>query len=539
MKSTEVGLKLTNEMTMKIYVLVFLSIGLGFFGCGKQTQTSDATLLTALSPDFKSAQFEGQDRLGKMKAAFPVIDKIFQDHFENNHFPGMAYGIVADGQLVHSNSFGIANISSNSLSTAQTAFRIASMSKSFTALSILKLRDEGKLNLHDPVSKYIPEMGKIARLTKDSPVITIEHLLTMSAGFPEDNPWGDRQLDDTDEELLGLIRQGISFSEAPGVTFEYSNLGFGMLGKIVSAVSGISYQQYINENILTPLGMKDSGWEYSEIPKEQLATGYRWEDEQWKEEPFLHDGAYGAMGGLICSVDNFSKYLQLHLSAWPPRNDEESPVIRRSSLREMHQLQRFGGLFPNNKTRSGELCPVISGYGYGLGYRRDCKDVVSIRHGGGLPGFGSEWRFFPDLGIGIVSLSNLTYGGMGSTNAKALDTLIYMASLKPRTLPVSTILKQRQNEIAELIQGWPEEKQNILAENFFLDQSLEAWKKTTSKILDESGRIIQVKEVIPENQLRGTFLIECEKKDIEVFFTLTPEHTPLLQQLDLSLQEKK
>jgi CubicO group peptidase (beta-lactamase class C family) len=482
---------------MKKHLLFFISVSLVVFGCAKK-EPSDSTQTIDFSTDFKPANFKDKDRLEKMKAAFPVIDKIFQEHLEKNHFPGMAYGIVADGQLMYSNAFGVANISSNSLSTSQTAFRIASMSKSFTALSILKLRDEGRLSLQDPVSKYIPELGKVKNLTKDSPPIIIEHLLTMAAGFPEDNPWGDRQLDDTEP-----------------------------------------YQQYINENILTPLGMKDSRWEYSEVPKEQLATGYRWEDEQWKEEPFLHDGAYGAMGGLICSVEDFSKYLQLHLSAWPPRNEEESSIIKRSSLREMHQLQRFGGLFPDAKTRSGELCPVINGYGYGLGYRRDCKDVVSIRHGGGLPGFGSEWRFFPDLGIGIVSLSNLTYGGMGSTNAKALDTLIYIANLKPRTLPVSTILQQRQNEIVELIQSWSVEKQNILAENFLLDQSLEAWKKATTKILGEAGKIIRINELIPENQLRGIFVIEGEKKNIEVFFTLTPEQIPLIQQLDLTLQEKK
>lgn len=524
---------------MKIHFLFLLTIGMVLFACGTKDNSPSTTPATSFTTDFKPAALADKERLDKMKAAFPVIDKIFEDHFKKNHFPGLAFGIVADGQLIYSHAFGVATISSNTSATTKTDFRIASMSKSFTALSILKLRDAGKLSLQDPVSKYIPELGKVTSLTKDSPAITIENLLTMSAGFPEDNPWGDRQLDDTDEEVVELINQGISFSNAPGLTFEYSNLGFAMLGKIVSTISGKPYQQYISENILAPLGMKDARWEYTEVPKEQLATGYRWEDEQWKEEPFLHDGAYGAMGGLICSVEDFSKYLQLHLSAWPPRNEEESPIVKRSSLREMHQLQSFGGLFPNNKTRSGELCPIVSGYGYGLGYRRDCKDIVSIRHGGGLPGFGSEWRFFPDLGIGIVSLSNLTYGGLGSTNAKALDTLIYIANLKSRTLPTSTILEKRKTEIVELIQSWAIEKQNILAENFLLDQSLESRRKATSKILEESGKIISVKELIPENQLRGTFVIEGEKKNIEVFFTLTPEATPLVQQLDLTIQEKK
>jgi hypothetical protein len=128
---------------------------------------------------------------------------------------------------------------------------------------------------------------------------------------------------------------------------------------------------------------------------------------------------------------------------------------------------------------------------------------------------------------------------MGSTNAKALDTLVYMANLKSRRLPASSVLQQRQNEIVELIQSWASEKQSILAENFFLDQSLEAWKKATSIILEEAGNIISVKDLAPENQLRGAFVIEGEKKNIEIFFTLTPEQTPLIQQLDLTLQEKK
>ena len=68
--------------------------------------------------------------------------------------------------------------------------------------------------------------------------------------------------------------------------------------------------------------MNDSKWEYTEVPKEKFAPGYRWENEQWKEEPVLHDGIFGAMGGLICSSEDFSKYVAFHLSAWPPRDGE-------------------------------------------------------------------------------------------------------------------------------------------------------------------------------------------------------------------------
>ncbi|HWA33144.1 MAG TPA: serine hydrolase domain-containing protein [Cyclobacteriaceae bacterium] len=520
---------------MRLPYLLILAMILS--ACNKQPQETSTTTSTESSHAMPST-FRDSERVAKIKTFLPAVDGIFESHFKKGHFPGMSYAIIVDGQMVHAKAFGIADIKMMTPATTQTAFRIASMTKSFTALSILKLRDEGKLSLSDPVSKYIPEMAKVKNFTSDAPVITIEHLLTMSAGFPEDNPWGDRQLADTDEELLALIKQGISFSNVPGTEFEYSNLGFGMLGRIVSAVAGKPYEQYINENILKPLGMNDSKWEYTEYAKEKFAPGYRWEDDQWKEEPILHDGIFGAMGGLICSAEDFAKYVALHLSAWPPRDGDESPVAKRSTLREMQQLQRLGGFFAQAKNSKGEPCPTLTGYGYGLGYRKDCSGIVSVRHGGGLPGYGSEWRFYPELGIGIVSLSNLTYGGMGGANFRALDTLITLAKLQPRILPASAILEQRKKEIQDLLSEWPQDKLGIFAENFFLDQSVDARKKEAGNILAQAGKILSVGEMMPENQLRGTYIIEGEQKDIAVFFTLTPEATPLVQQLDLTLVDK-
>jgi CubicO group peptidase (beta-lactamase class C family) len=521
-------------------ILYFIpAFSIFFISCQQNDKaTTNAVESVLYTKDYQPPYFSDSTRLEKIKKAFPVIETIFKNRQEKNHFPAVAFGLIVDGKLVHSGSYGISNVELKTPATVQTNFRIASMSKSFTAMAILKLRDEGKLNLTDPASKYIPEFGKVEYLTQDSPPITIEHILTMSAGFPEDNPWGDRQLADSDEDLVKLIEQGLSFANSPGLVFEYSNLGFASLGHIVTKVSGKPYQQYITENILKPLQMNDSKWEYTEIPKEKFAQGYRFEGEQWVEEPVLHDGSYGAMGGLICSIEDFSKYVAFHLSAWPPRSDEESPIIKRSSLREMHQLQKLGGVFPENHNRDGSLCPIITGYGYGLGYRQDCKGTVSIRHGGGLPGYGSEWRFYPEYGIGIVSLSNLTYGGLGGQNGQALDTLIYMAGLKPITLPASTILKTRQQEIVDIISTWPDNKMNIFAENFFMDQSLESWKKSSADILNKIGKVVKVNSIDPENQLRGTFVVEGEKGNLEIFFTLTPERNPLIQQLDLTILPK-
>jgi len=519
---------------MKYWLPLLLTL---LIGCTEK-KTEPIVVNTASVQHYSIPRFADSTSFDKMQQAFPVIEKLYRDYAEKNHFPAISYGIIAGGQLVYSGSVGTANITNNTPASAKTLFRIASMSKSFTAMAILKLRDEGRLNLTDPVSKYIPEINKSGALTKDAPAITILNLLTMSAGFPEDNPWGDRQLDATDEELLTQISDGISFSNVPGVTYEYSNLGFALLGKIITNVSGSPYQKYITENIMKPIGMTSSKWEYDEVPKEQLALGYQWIDNAWKEIPLLHDGSYGAMGGLICSVEDFSKYVALHLSAWPPRNESDTGPVRRSSLREMQQPWRFNTLFTDAKTRSGVVCPITTGYGYGLGWRKDCNGLVRISHSGGLPGFGSEWRIYPDYGIGIVSFSNHTYGAPSSPNAIALDTLIAIAGLKPRVLSPSPILNQRKEELVKLLPAWKEEHTTIFAENFFLDESIEQRRATTQKTFSDAGEIINITELKPENQLRGSFTLEGKKKNILIFFTLTPEKQALIQQLDIELINK-
>nr|WP_293841584.1 serine hydrolase domain-containing protein [uncultured Arsenicibacter sp.] len=482
---------------------------------------------------YQPPAFTDPDRHKKIEAAIPVIDKLYREYAEKNHFPGIVFGLVVDGTLVHAAGAGFTDVSKKTAATPTSLFRIASMSKSVTNMAILKLRDEGKLRLDDPVQQYIPDMAKMTYLTADSPLITIRHLMTHTAGFPEDNPWGDRQLDDSDADLMKLIKGDLSNSNAPGVSYEYSNLGFAMLGAIITKVSGTQYQRYITDNILKPLGMTHTVWEYTEVPANLLAHGYRWEDNQWKEEALLHDGSYGAMGGLITSVEDFSKYMAYHQAAWPPRSDTDAGPVKRSSVREMQQPWTFNFLNPQFKYPSGRTCAMTSSYAYGLRWSRDCDGRVYVGHTGGLPGFGSQWWVMPDYGIGVVACGNLTYAGMGNANWAVLDTLIRLADLKPRQLPVSPILTQRKNELMKLLPEWNNaEKSGIFAENFFPDKSVAYRRQAVKDLYAKAGKIVRVGELIPENQLRGRFLIEGEQANIDVFFTLTPENPALIQQLD-------
>ena len=181
----------------------------------------------------------------------------------------------------------------------------------------------------------------------------------------------------------------------------------------------------------------------------------------------------------------------------------------------------------------------VTAYGYGLSWTKDYAQRTSIAHSGGLPGFGSQWRIFPEYELGIISFSNLTYAPMGAINMKVLDSLLASTNIKPRAIPVSAILKQRQKELVGIIRTWNQaEKSGIFAENFFMDYFPAMLQKESDAIFKEVGEIQKVHEILPENQLRGSFRLECERGDVEVSFTLTPENPPLIQEFHIRTIKK-
>src|SRR3954453_3073413 len=324
-----------------------------------------------------------------LAAGFADVDRILRDYALQAHAPGAAWGIVVDGELAHTGTMGMRDVEAAAPVDGDSVFRIASMTKSFTAMSILKLRDEGKLSLDDPAERYVPEMAGLKYPTTDAPKITIRHLLSHPEGFPEDNPWGDPHLADTDEPLSRMLRTGIPFSNAPGIAYEYSNLGFAILGRVVTNVSKVPYTEYVNANILRPLGMPSTTLEPKTVAANRLAHGYRWEDERWKDEPLLSNGSFGSMGGMLTSVRDLSRYVALFIAAWPPHDGPETAPIKRSSLREMQHLWSPALSAVMRDRATGALQLTSGGYGYGLRVGQNCAFTTIVSHTGGLPGFGS------------------------------------------------------------------------------------------------------------------------------------------------------
>ncbi len=509
-----------------------------------------------------------------------AIDSLYSAFALENNLPGISYGIIIDMALVYTGNCGFYDLAGSRPVTPSTAFRAASMTKSFTALAILKLRDEGKLGLDDPVQIYLPELKNLKYLTQDAPVLTIRHLLTHTGGFPQDDPWADRQLETTDEELDAILAEGVSMSNVPGISYEYSNLGYTLLGRVIKAVSGESYQEYVAENIFKPLGMTSTVWEYTDLPDGVMAHGYRYLNGEWSEEALLHDGPFGAMGGLISTVGDFARYAIMHLSAWPAGSgpddgstgdgpddrysgsvagdcpDGSTPEeglavrstnerlagggpddrpVKRSTLREMHSPSSGVAHSSSILYPGGSDCNVTVAYGYGLRWSLDCMGRRKIYHNGGLPGFGSNWTIMPDYGIGVVAFSNRTYGSTWAVNQKVLDLIIDGMKMLPRAITVSDILRTRMNELVRILPGWDVTgSESIFADNFFADYYIDELQARSTRIFREAGEIAHIRELIPENNLRGSFVMEGKNGSITVGFTLTPEATPRIQSFSIA-----
>jgi len=486
---------------------------------------------------FPPPQFaDPQERARKLAEALPEMEKLFDDQFAARKPPGMVVALVVDGEVRWWKAWGDRDVGRHQAADVDSVFRVASLTKSFTATAVLQLRDAGKLSLDDPAEKYLPEIAQLPYPTRDSPRITSRQLLSHSAGFPEDNPWGDLQLGMSSDELARLLARGLSFSHAPGTSYEYSNTGFALLGRLVERASGQRLEDYVSARVLQPLGMTATVWKMQDVPAGRLALGYGHRASApgpelaggVREEPQLGDGAYAAMGGLYTSMRDLARYASFHLDAWPPRDDPESGPLRRASRREMQQAMRHVAL---TQVPGDPLRARATGYGYGLGAHESCDFDRIVSHTGGLPGFGAVFVLLPERGIAFVGATNLTYTAPDVWPAAVL--LLKKGAIPEREVRPAVELDTAQRAVASLLESWDAP----LAESRF-DRT--AWYYESPGELkrhleDLHGTLgpCRAGTVEPENALRGTSKLVCERGQLEVFVTLTPEVPPLIQHLEL------
>lgn len=462
----------------------------------------------------------------------PEIDALFAKYQADAHIPGMVYGVVKDGKLAYVKGVGVQNITDKRAVTADSRFRIASMTKAFTALAILKLRDDGKLRLDDLAEAYVPEMKGWTYPTKDSPRIRIRDLLHHVGGLVTDDPWGDRQQVLSQADFTKMIAAGVPFSRIPQSQHEYSNYGYALLGRIVANASGLAYTDYVQRTILTPLGMTSSGYDVTKTPEALYARGYRWENDAWAAEPEMIDGAFNAMGGLQVSANDYAKWVAFLLSAWPARDDADAGPVKRATVREMAQGLNFVTVANRIGASGATVCKQAAAYAMGWRVAQDCDLGLTLAHGGGYPGYGSHVMLMPDHGVGVFALSNRTYAG---PSAPAWDSAVAMdqAGLLPgRAVPVTPAVADAYAAIrAAYAAGTLAPLDGKLAMNFLLDRSAANWTAELAKLKAAVGDCPTAEPLVPTGAMSASFRLNCEKGQLDGMLLLAPTNPATLQAL--------
>ena len=462
------------------------------------------------------------------------IDERMLAFQEEAHIPGMVWGVVRDSRLLHFTANGVQSIETGEPVKAHTLFRIASMSKAFTALAILKLRDEGRLQLDALAETYVPEMKGWTYPTSDSPRIRVRDLLSHVGGFVTDDPWGDRQQVISEATFTQMLRDGMPFTRPPQTQFEYSNFGYALLGRIVTNVSGRPFDQYIMAEIMRPLGMTDTRYEVRDAPVERTAVGYRWENEAWSPEPVMQHGAFGAMGGVQTSANDYVKWIAFLLNAWPARDGADAGPVKRSTVRELAQGLNFLSNPRRPGLEEGQTCAFAQAYAMGFIAARDCDLGFTLTHGGGFPGYGSNLLLLPEHGVGLFVFANRTYAGPGNVNRLAALELNKAGVLKRPDWPVSTTLAEAHKAVAAMYAaGSVEPGRSILAMNFLMDRSAENWAGEFARLKDEAGacKVQAPEEFGASGNLSGYFTWACANGQLLGNILLAPTHTTGIQAL--------
>lgn len=437
------------------------------------------------------------------------IDASFDEWMKAGHVPGVVYGIVKDGKLLWAKGLGVQDVDTRRPVTTDSRFRIASMSKAFTALAILKLRDEGKLSLDAPAERYVPELRGWKYPTSDARRITVADLLHHTAGFVEDNPWGDRQQPLSEADFTAMLKAGVPFAQSPGIRMEYSNFGYALLGRIVTNVSGRPYQDYIVGEIMRPLGMTATGYDIFRSPAASRALGYRWQDDAWLREPDMADGTFGAMGGVETTANDYARWAEFLLSAWPPRDDADNGPVKRATVRGIVEGANFVGVGERPRPGGG-TCRTPNAYAKGWQVIEDCDLGRLLTHSGGYPGYGSLLVLLPDAGVGVFAFANRTYAPTRVPVMAALNLLREAGATISRTMPVSDGLSAAY---AAAKTAWTaaDPARAPLAVNVALDRDLARRKTQIAGLKGEVGTCAMSEPIKPISAMEGTFEWTCER----------------------------
>lgn len=344
------------------------------------------------------ALFLAAATLAPAQVAVERLEQHVQAYFEQEKFTGTVL-VAQAGRTVLAKGYGMANYEWNVPNTPSTKFRLASLTKQFTAAAILHLAERGKLSVDDPIARHLSD-------TPDRwQAITIHHLLTHTSGIPNFTSFPDYNKtmmlpSPAGETMKRFVDKPLDFD--PGTKYSYSNSGYVLLGLIIEKASGMSYADYVWRNIFEPLGMQDSGYDSWEEVIPQRASGYTRDGDRLRNALYIDMSIPGGAGALYSTVEDLKKWDEALYT---------DKLLPPAAIAKM-------------------FTPFRDNYAYGWFVRQlDGKTVVG--HTGGINGFATSIVRVPDDRILVVALSNV----LPSQAARLSQELVQLMQGREVALP--------------------------------------------------------------------------------------------------------
>jgi len=513
-----------------------------------------------------------------MSATFPsrlssAVDSVFERFWRTRPSPALAYGVVTTDGLVHSRGLGELRPGGGP-PTSTSLFRVASLTKSFTAAAALTLRDAGRLELDAPVHAYVPFLR--GSWDPDGPwePPTVRQLLTMGSGLPDDDPWADRLLGMTRDRFDRLLADGLRPAYRPGTTYAYSNLGYAILGRIVAQVSAETYGAFVTQGLLAPLRLARTGFTPAVASEAERAVGYEYEPATrgltrrrstgWQPAVRLRSRAFSPAGGLWSCVDDLATWVKGFVDSHGKRESGQNEhPLGESSRRELQRVARLvPRAAPHVVGREGTSvfwCPSCAsdtgsalsatarsgledeaesvGYGMGLMTKTIPTMGTVVGHRGGLPGYGAAMWWHPASQLGVVALCNSTYAPVDQAAEQALLGAV-------RVLPSGKSslwgeCAQALHAIVRLLTVWDESVAgSVFADNFdrtTLGRVRSCFASVRACLGDPLCEGIRMTDVA--SPAHAKWRIPMDRGWVEVTVKMSPERRPMVQSLRLEPSE--
>ncbi len=322
-----------------------------------------------------------------------MIEKLMKDY----SVAGMSVAVIRDGRIVSTDGYGLRDVHQALPMTEDTVLPIGSITKTFTSLALGMLADEGRLDWDAPVITYLPSLKLYNDLLTQT--VTVRDLMCHRTGVPKYDLQAIYCVKEDPAEMVRTLEY-LEPAAALRTRFQYSNQMVSLAGYLVEVLSGQSYQAFVRERILKPLGMMSTDFEVSSLSKyEKTSRGYVFANDSFIEPPYMHLGAFAPSGAIVSTAVDMAKYALFHLGdgTW-----EGARLVSEENLRETHKPQVIGTpyFWEFEEFQSTE---------YGLGWFTDVyRGEKMINHGGNTNGFSAQMTLLPAKKFAVVLLSNAT-----------------------------------------------------------------------------------------------------------------------------------